>query len=58
MNDYKDLRIIFMGTPGFAVTSLDKLFQAGCNIIAVVTAPDKPAGRGYNYSKAMLKNML
>ncbi len=38
-------RIIFMGTPEFAVASLDALVQAGCNIIAVITAPDKPAGR-------------
>ena len=37
-------RIIFMGTPEFAVASLDALVQAGSNIIAVITAPDKPAG--------------
>jgi methionyl-tRNA formyltransferase len=43
---YKDLRIIFMGTPDFAVSSLKKLVEAGCQIVAVVTAPDKPAGRG------------
>jgi methionyl-tRNA formyltransferase len=42
----KDLRIIFMGTPEFAVASLDAMVNAGCNIVAVVTAPDKPAGRG------------
>ncbi|MBI2967621.1 MAG: methionyl-tRNA formyltransferase [Bacteroidetes bacterium] len=40
------LRIIFMGTPGFAVPSLELLQMSGYNIIAVVTAPDKPAGRG------------
>ena len=41
-----DLRIVFMGTPGFAVGVLDKLIDAGENICAVVTAPDRPAGRG------------
>mgnify|MGYP006194721137 CR=1 FL=1 len=40
------MRIIFMGTPEFAVASLDALVNAGYDIIAVVTAPDKPAGRG------------
>lgn len=40
------LRIVFMGTPEFAVASLDALVQAGHNIVGVVTVPDKPAGRG------------
>jgi methionyl-tRNA formyltransferase len=40
------LRIVFMGTPEFAVASLDALVKAGYNIVGVVTAPDKPAGRG------------
>jgi methionyl-tRNA formyltransferase len=40
------LRIIFMGTPEFAVASLDMLVQHNYNVVAVVTAPDKPAGRG------------
>ena len=35
-----------MGTPEFAVASLDALVKAGCHIVAVVTAPDRPAGRG------------
>lgn len=39
-------RIVFMGTPAFAVASLDAMLQAGCQVVAVVTAPDKPAGRG------------
>ncbi len=39
-------RIIFMGTPTFAVATLDALVQAGHSVVAVVTAPDKPAGRG------------
>ncbi|MCX7744561.1 MAG: methionyl-tRNA formyltransferase [Flavobacteriales bacterium] len=40
------LRIIFMGTPGFAVPTLEKLLEAGKQIVAVITAPDRPAGRG------------
>ena len=40
------LRIIFMGTPDFAVASLHRLVDAGCQVVAVVTAPDRPSGRG------------
>ena len=43
----KDLRIVFMGTPEFATTSLRRLVAEGYNIVAVVTTPDKPAGRGH-----------
>src|ERR1700716_3855672 len=50
-----DLRIIFMGTPDFAVASLDALMQAGCNIVAVITAPDKPAGRGMKLTESAVK---
>jgi methionyl-tRNA formyltransferase len=42
----KNLRIIYMGTPEFAVPSLQKLVAAGWNVVAVITAPDKPKGRG------------
>lgn len=42
----QDLRIIYMGTPEFAVPSLQKLVAAGWNVVAVITAPDKPKGRG------------
>ena len=42
----KNLRIVFMGTPEFAATSLRRLVDEGYNIVAVVTTPDKPAGRG------------
>lgn len=49
------LRIIFMGTPDFAVASLDALVNAGCNIIAVITAPDKPAGRGMKMTESAVK---
>lgn len=49
------MRIIFMGTPQFAVTSLDALIKAGSDIVAVVTAPDKPAGRGQKVSESAVK---
>ncbi|MDE6806471.1 MAG: methionyl-tRNA formyltransferase [Muribaculaceae bacterium] len=42
----KDLKIVFFGTPEFAVTSLDALVKNEFNVAAVVTMPDKPAGRG------------
>jgi methionyl-tRNA formyltransferase len=42
----RDLRIIFMGTPQFAVPSLKSLIDNGFNVVGVITAPDKPAGRG------------
>ena len=41
----KDLRIVFMGTPEFAVGSLQRLVEGGYNVVAVVTQPDKPVGR-------------
>ena len=49
------LRLIFMGTPEFAVASLDALLSAGYNVIAVVTAPDKPAGRGMKLNESAVK---
>ncbi|MFT4093647.1 MAG: methionyl-tRNA formyltransferase [Niabella sp.] len=55
VDNYKKLRIIFMGTPEFAVASLDALVQAGCNIITVITAPDKPAGRGMALQQSAVK---
>ncbi|MBQ7443524.1 MAG: methionyl-tRNA formyltransferase [Bacteroidaceae bacterium] len=42
------LRIIFMGTPEFAVESLSRLVEAGCNVVAVVTMPDKAIGRHHD----------
>ncbi len=51
----KNFRIIFMGTPDFAVPSLKKLLDNGYNIVAVVTAPDKPAGRGLKISESEVK---
>ena len=55
MKYLKDLRIVFMGTPEFAVASLDKLVQAGCNIVGVITAPDKPGGRGMELQQSDVK---
>ena len=52
---FQDLRIIFMGTPEFAVASLDALVNSGCNIVGVVTAPDKPAGRGLQLTQSAVK---
>jgi methionyl-tRNA formyltransferase len=49
------MRIVFMGTPQFAVTSLDALIQAGCDVVGVVTAPDKPAGRGQKLNESAVK---
>ncbi|MBR6492597.1 MAG: methionyl-tRNA formyltransferase [Paludibacteraceae bacterium] len=42
-----DLRIVYLGTPEFAAESLRALVEGGYNVVAVVTMPDKPAGRGY-----------
>jgi methionyl-tRNA formyltransferase len=48
-------RIIFMGTPEFAVASLDALVKAGYNVVGVITAPDKPAGRGMKLTESAVK---
>ncbi len=49
------MRIIFMGTPDFAVASLAALLKAGKNIVGVITAPDKPAGRGQKLQESAVK---
>ena len=51
----KDLRIVFMGTPEFAVPSLRALVEGGYNVVAVVTTPDKPAGRGQKIHESDVK---
>lgn len=51
----KDLRIVFMGTPDFAVTILKHLVENNYNIIGVITAPDKPAGRGRKLNESAVK---
>lgn len=53
--DAKSLRIVFMGTPEFASTSLRRLVAEGYNIVAVVTTPDKPAGRGQKMHQSDVK---
>ncbi len=49
------MKIIFMGTPEFAVASLDALVKAGFNVVAVITAPDKPSGRGLKLTESAVK---
>jgi len=48
-------RIVFMGTPAFAVASLKALLDAKMNVVGVVTAPDKPAGRGMQLQQSAVK---
>ncbi|MEX0637098.1 MAG: formyltransferase family protein, partial [Ferruginibacter sp.] len=55
IKDFTDLRIVFMGTPAFAVASLDALVKSGCNIVGVVTAPDKLGGRGMTLQESAVK---
>ena len=49
------LKVVFFGTPDFAVASLDALVQNGFDVLAVVTAPDKPAGRGMQLQVSAVK---
>lgn len=51
----KDLRIIYLGTPEFAAASLKALVEGGYNVVAVVTMPDKPAGRGHQVQYSDVK---
>lgn len=53
MKDYP--RIVFFGTPDFAVTSLRRIVEEGFHVAAVITAPDKPAGRGMNMATSPVK---
>jgi len=55
VDNFKDLRIVFMGTPEFAVASLDALVKVGCNIVGIITAPDKQAGRGLQLQQSAVK---
>jgi methionyl-tRNA formyltransferase len=55
MNGKNDLGIVFFGTPDFAVCSLNSILDAGFRVLAVVTAPDKPAGRGYKQQEPAIK---
>lgn len=49
------MKIVFMGTPDFAVASLDAIVKANYDVVAVVTAPDKPAGRGQKLAESAVK---
>ena len=49
------MRLVFMGTPDFAVASLNALVEAGFNVVGVVTAADKPAGRGQKLQESAVK---
>ena len=51
----KELRIVFMGTPEFAVASLKELVENGYNVVGVITSPDKPAGRGNILTESAVK---
>ncbi|MHC5309433.1 methionyl-tRNA formyltransferase [Myroides sp. LJL116] len=51
----RDLRILFMGTPDFAVGILDAIYQNNYNIVGVITAPDRPAGRGQKIKYSAVK---
>ena len=51
----KNLRIIFMGTPEFAVSTLKEIIKAGFNVVGIVTAPDKPSGRGRKLQESAVK---
>ena len=53
--DKSDLRIVFFGTPEFAVASLDRLVSEGFDVAAVVTMPDKIAGRGHRLLESDVK---
>lgn len=53
----KSIRIVFMGTPDFAVGILNTLIENNANIVGVITAPDKPAGRGRNLQESVVKKV-
>ena len=55
MSKNKPLRIVFMGTPDFAVGSLKKILEAGLEVVGVITAPDRPAGRGRKVQESAVK---
>lgn len=51
----ENLRIVFLGTPDFAVESLEAILANGYNVVGVVTMPDKPAGRGHKMYQSPVK---
>ena len=55
MTKQRDLRIVFMGTPDFAVATLKNLLDHNYNVVGVITAPDRPAGRGRKLKSSAVK---
>ena len=55
MVEKKNLRIVYMGTPDFAVEALRCLVEGGYNVVGVITMPDKPAGRGHKLQFSPVK---
>ena len=55
MTTKRDLRIVFMGTPDFAVTTLKALLEHNYNVVGVITAPDRKAGRGQKIKASAVK---
>ena len=53
--DKQSMRIVYLGTPDFAAESLRALVEGGYNVVAVVTMPDKPAGRGHQLQFSAVK---
>lgn len=51
----EDIKIVFMGTPEFAKSSLEKLYTSGYNVVACFTNPDKPSGRGMHLTMSHVK---
>ncbi len=51
------LRVVFMGTPAFSLPSLEALLEAGCDVVAVVTQPDRPRGRGRRIGFSPVKEL-
>ena len=51
----KKLKVVFMGTPEFAVATLDAIVKADYEVVGVITAPDKPAGRGRKLNESAVK---
>ena len=51
------MKIMFMGTPDFALFSLKALYESGEEIAAVITQPDKPVGRGYVHKPSALRTV-
>lgn len=55
LNNMQELRIVFMGTPDFATATLAKLVETNYNVVGVITAPDRPAGRGRKLNESAVK---